>query len=162
MYLTSQKNSNRKAHIMAQKKTAQPADVRKWLRSDEGQAAIEAFNAKADAKNKVTTYVGDRGRFQPVHRDLFAKAHPNMSYSDKDDRTPTVEFKHKALDKRGRNITKTVRLTLAEQRALLGQPDSKARVNRAQVVAALEAAAGIVAPVADAPAPVADGSVEKV
>lgn len=146
---------------MATKKTATPAQVREWLRSDAGQKAIRSFNEKATAKDRVTEYVGSRGRFQPVHRALFAKAHPNLSYTDNPEaHAKTREFKHRSMTKGGKVTTKTVRLTLAEQRALLGTPDSKGRVDQSAVVAALEAQAGI-APVADAPAPVADGSVEK-
>jgi len=127
---------------MASKKNVEPSKVRAYLTSDEGQAAIAAFNEAASPKDRVTTYVGPRGRFHPVHRDLYAKAHPNEAYVVGAFKEPVREFKHKALDKRGRNRTATARLTLAQARALIGDT-GKGRLDTKAVIAKLEADAGV-------------------
>ena len=127
---------------MAEKTKVEPSKVREWLQGEAGQKAIAAYNAKAEPKDQVTTYVGPRGQFQPVHRALFDKAHPGKTYVVGAFKEPVREFKHKALDKRGRNRTATARLTLAQARALIGDT-GKGRLDTKAVIAKLEADAGV-------------------
>lgn len=129
---------------MAARKNVPAAEVRNWLKSEAGQAAIAGFNEKATPKDVVTTHVGSRGRLHPVHRDLFSKAHKGKTYVEKAAEVPTREFKFRSTDKRGRTITKTERMTLAEARAFIGKPEDKGRLKSEDVVAALEARAGFV------------------
>src|SRR6478735_6881451 len=143
---------------MAEKTKVEPSKVREWLQGEAGQKAIAAYNAKAEPKDQVTTYVGPRGQFQPVHRALFDKAHPGKTYVVGAFKEPLRTFKHKALDKRGRNRTATVKMTLAEARALINDT-GKGRLDEAAVVAALEAKAGIAPPVVETPK--VETSVEK-
>lgn len=130
---------------MAKNTQVTPSTVRTWASSDEGQAAIAAFNGTDEGrKSPAPLHVGDRGRLHPVHRALYSEAHPGETYTvglhkgEARNRT----FTHKALDKRGRNRTAKTTMTLDEARALIGDT-GKGRLNTAAVVAALEVKAGV-------------------
>lgn len=117
---------------MAGKRNVSASEVRDWLRSEDGQAAL------ADAG--VSTEVGSRGKHNPAHLAVFHKANKGKVYEPKVAEAATVTVPVVRLDKAGRKITRDETVTTAEARDLLGRPrNQKGRLPRADLSLALSA-----------------------
>ena len=120
---------------MSSRKPASGSQVRTWLRSDEGQAALKAAS--------VTTTVGERGRHKPEQVQVFHKSNPRLRYTAASEaEKPTVTVPVKVLDSSGRGTTRQVTVTTEHARSLLGHPQGKrGRFNKGDLSLALEAEA---------------------
>ena len=78
---------------MGARKNVSASEVRAFLRSDEGQAALAAAD--------VTTTVGTRGRLNPAQVAVFRKANPNRTYAEKVAETATVTVKVPTINAKG-------------------------------------------------------------
>lgn len=118
---------------MAGKRNVSASEVREWLRSEAGQAALTEAG--------VATEVGSRGKHNPAHLDVFHKHNRGKVYEPKVAESPTVTVPGVVtLDKAGRKRTEAVTLTTAEARDLLGRPRSqKGRLPMGDLALALSA-----------------------
>lgn len=119
---------------MAGKRNVSASEVRDWLRSEDGQAALSEAG--------VRTEVGSRGKHNPDHLAVFHKHNRGKVYEPKVAEAATVTVPVVTLDKAGRKRTVERTITTAEARDLLGRPrDQKGRLPRALLSEALSAQA---------------------
>lgn len=117
---------------MAGKRNVSAGEVRDWLRSEAGQAALADAGVKAE--------VGSRGKHNPEHLAVFHKHNKGKVYEPKVAEAATVTVPVVMLDKAGRKTTRDMTVTTAEARDLLGRPrDQKGRLPRADLSLALSA-----------------------
>lgn len=114
------------------RKNVSAGEVREWLRSDAGQAALTNAGVK--------TEVGSRGKHNPEQVEVFHKANKGKVYEAKVAEAPTVTVPVVTIDKAGRKRTIEQTITTAEARDLLGRPrDQRGRLPRADLSLALSA-----------------------
>lgn len=118
---------------MANRKNVSASEVRDWLRSEAGQAALTEAGVK--------TEVGTRGKHNPDHLAVFHAKNRGKVYEPKVAEAPTVEVPGVVtLDKAGRKRTVTETVTTAEARTLLGRPlDQRGRLPMGLLADALSA-----------------------
>lgn len=78
---------------MGARKNVSASEVRAFLLSDEGQAALSAAD--------VTTTVGTRGRLNPAQVAVFRKANPNRTYAEGVAEVGTVTVKVPTANSKG-------------------------------------------------------------
>lgn len=100
---------------MASRKNVPAAQVRSW------------FSGLSEAEQGQMPTPGSRGRLHPDTIAAFHKANPRLRYETASEaEKPTIEVKGvESVDKAGRKTSKTVILTTAEARAVLGHPAGK-------------------------------------
>ena len=117
---------------MAARKHVTAAQVREWLLSDEGQAAL--------ASEGVTQEVGKRGKHNPKQLAVFHSENKRLVYEPKVAEAKTVTVPVVTLDKAGRKRTVERTLTTAEARTILGRPlDQRGRLPMGDLSLALSA-----------------------
>lgn len=102
---------------MASRKNVSANEVRTYLLSPEGQAALTAAG--------VSTTVGKRGRHNPAQIAVFHKQNPRKVYETKVAESKTITVPVTSLDKAGRKTTKSVTITTEAARAALGHPKGR-------------------------------------
>lgn len=119
---------------MASRKNVSASIVREWAASPEGTAALNAAGAK---------FPGSRGRLDPSTVAAFHKANPRSRYETASEaEKPTITVPVVMLDKAGRKTTKSVTVTTAYARTLLGhEAGRRGRFDKSTLALALEAVA---------------------